>query len=35
MTGKHEMGTGAAAEVLSQAIQAAEGFPNLKVSPYS
>lgn len=35
MTGKHEMGTGAAAEVLSQAIQAAERFPNLTVSPYS
>lgn len=33
MAGRHEMGNGAAVEVLSQAIEAAERFPNLKVSP--
>ena len=31
MTGRHEMGTGSAVEALSQAIQAAERYPNLKV----
>ncbi|KAL3163087.1 hypothetical protein ABBQ32_009505 [Trebouxia sp. C0010 RCD-2024] len=30
MAGRHEMGNGAAVEVLSQAIEAAERFPNLK-----
>lgn len=32
MTGRYEMGSGSAVEVLSQAIQTAERFPNLKVS---
>lgn len=31
VTGRHEMGTGSAVEALSQAIQAAERFPNLRV----
>ena len=32
MAGRHDMGNGSAAEVLGQAIEAAERFPNLKVS---
>lgn len=32
MAGKHEISSGSAVEVLSQAIEAAERFPNLKVS---